>query len=84
MAHHQSAKKRVRTSEKRRLRNKIYKSKMKTYIKKVKTSENKEAASTALKDAQSVIDKLVSKGILRKNTAANKKSRLTQYVNSMT
>lgn len=84
MAHHQSAKKRVRTSEKRRLRNKIYKSKMKTYIKKVRTSENKDAASAALKDAQSVIDKLVSKGIMQKNTAANKKSRLTHYVNSMT
>lgn len=83
MAHHQSAKKRVRTSEKRRLRNKMYKSKMRTYVKKVKTSENKEAALTALKDAQSVIDKLVSKGIIRKNTAANKKSRLTHYVNSM-
>ena len=84
MAQHQSAKKRVRTSEKRRIRNKAYKTNMKSSIKKVGASENKEEATAALKDAQSVIDKLVSKGIIKKNTAANKKSRLTRHVNAMT
>ena len=84
MAQHQSAKKRVRTSEKRRLRNKAYKTSMKTSVKRVRTSENKEKATAALKEAQSVIDKLVSKGIIKKNTAANKKSRLTRHVNTMT
>jgi small subunit ribosomal protein S20 len=84
MAQHQSAKKRVRTSEKRRIRNKAYKTSMKSSIKRVRASENKEEATAALKDAQSVIDKLVSKGIIKKNTAANKKSRLTRHVNAMT
>lgn len=83
MAQHQSAKKRVRTSARRHERNKMYKSKLKTHIKKVKSSENKETAAVALKEAQSVIDKLVTKGIIPKNTAANKKSKLTRYVNSM-
>lgn len=83
MAQHQSAKKRVRTSARRHERNKMYKSKLKTHIKKVKSSENKETAAVALKEAQSVIDKLVTKGIIPKNTAANKKSKLTRHVNSM-
>lgn len=83
MAHHQSAKKRVRTSEKRRERNKMYKSKLKTHIKKVRSSENKEVATSALKEAQSVLDRLVTKGIITKNTASNKKSKLTRFVNSM-
>lgn len=83
MAHHQSAKKRVRTSEKRHERNKAYKTELKTQVKKVRTSQNKETATTALKEAQSVIDKLVTKGIIPKNRAANKKSKLTRFVNSM-
>lgn len=83
MAQHQSAKKRVRTSEKRRVRNKAYKTKMKTAVKKVRTSPDKESARAKLKSAQSVIDKLVSKGIITRKTAANKKSRLTHFVNSM-
>lgn len=84
MAQHKSAKKRVRTSEKRRQRNKTYRTKMKTYVKKVKTSTDKNAAGIALKEAQSVIDKLATKGLIPKNTAANKKSKLSRYVNAMT
>ena len=83
MAHHKSAIKRIKISEKRRERNRAYKSRLKTAIKKVTEAKNKEAANTALKNAYSIIDKLVIKGILPKNTAANKKSRLTKYVHAM-
>lgn len=83
MAHHKSAIKRIRISEKQRERNRVYKSRLKTALKRVKEAENKEAAAAALTKAYSVIDKLVAKGILPKNTAANKKSRLTRYVQSM-
>jgi len=81
MAHTASAKKRIRQAQKRRLRNKHYKSMMKTYIKKVRLANDREAAEQALRKATSVIDKLVSKGIIHRNTAANKKARLTRYVN---
>jgi len=84
MAHHKSAIKRIRQNEKRRLRNKAYKTKMRTYIKKVRSAENKETALPLLHEAYSVIDKLVEKGIIQRNTAANKKSRLARYVNSLT
>ena len=81
MAHTASAKKRIRQAEKRRLRNKHYKSMMKTYIKKVRTATDPESAVAAYRQASSIIDKLVSKGIIHRNTAANKKSRLARFVN---
>jgi len=84
MAHHKSAIKRIRQNERRRLRNKMYKSKMRTFIKKVRSATNKEEALKLLQEAYSVIDKLAEKGIIKKNTAANKKSRLARYVNSLT
>ena len=83
MAHHKSAIKRIKISEKQRERNRHYKSRLKTALRKVKEAQNKESANEALTDAYSVIDKLVSKGVLPKNTAANKKSRLTKYVNAI-
>lgn len=83
MAHHKSAIKRIRISEKQRERNRAYKSRLKTAIKKVKEAKDKETAIAALSTAYSVIDKLVIKGILPKNTAANKKSRLTRHVQAM-
>jgi len=83
MAHHKSAIKRIRQSEKRRLRNKAYKTRMKTFIKKVRSAESYDEALQRLNEAYSVIDKLVQKGIIKKNTAANKKARLARFVNSL-
>ncbi|MDA3860270.1 MAG: 30S ribosomal protein S20 [Melioribacteraceae bacterium] len=83
MAHHKSAKKRIRQSEKKRVRNQASLSRMKTLIKKVHGSENKEAAQVTLKDAISFIDKAVTKGRINKNTAARRKSSLTRHVNSI-
>jgi small subunit ribosomal protein S20 len=83
MAHHKSAKKRIRQNEKRRLRNQASRSKINTLSKKVLKAENKEEATELLKEAISFIDKTVSKGMLHKNTAARKKSKLTRYVNSL-
>jgi small subunit ribosomal protein S20 len=83
MAHHKSAIKRIRISEKQRERNRQYKSHLKTALRKVKEAQNNEAVIEALTNAYSVIDKLVSKGILHKNTAANKKSRLMRHVNAL-
>lgn len=83
MAHHKSAKKRIKTSERRRLRNRDYVSRMKSTVKRVKASASKESALEDLNQAYSIIDKLVSKGIISKNAAANKKSRLTKYVSNL-
>ncbi len=83
MAHHKSAKKRIRQNAKRRLRNQASRSKINTLSKKVLKAENKEEAAKLLREAVSFIDKMVSKGRLHKNTAARKKSKLTRYVNSL-
>lgn len=83
MAHHKSAKKRIRTNERKRLRNQAAISKVRTLVKKVHSSDNKADAEKNLKEAVSFIDKNVTKGRLHKNTAARRKSSLTKYVNSL-
>ncbi len=83
MSKNKSAMKRVRQSEHARLRNKHYKSAMKTAIKNVLTSQDKESAEKKLKHTVSLLDKMVSKGIIHRNKAANQKSRLTRFVNAM-
>lgn len=86
MANIKSAKKRINVIEKKTLRNKMIKSKVKTVIKKVEAAiaaGDKAAAQAALTEAIGVISKAASKGIYHKNTAARKVSRLTKAVNAM-
>jgi small subunit ribosomal protein S20 len=83
MAHHKSALKRIRTSEKARLVNRRYRSQMKDLIKSVLTAENKETAQTNLKNTFSFLDKMVLKNFIHKNKAANQKSRLSKHVNQL-
>jgi small subunit ribosomal protein S20 len=70
-----SAEKRLRQSEKNRLRNSAVKSTMKTAVKKAISAKGQESA---LKDAISAIDRAASKGVIHKNAAARKKSRLVK------
>ena len=82
MAHHKSAKKRIRSNEKRRQRNQAAKSKLNTLVKKLYKLEDKEQIAVAYKEAVSYIDRSISKGLLHKNTGARKKSSLTRFVNT--
>jgi len=75
--------KRVRQSKRDNLRNRHYKSMVKTSIKKVLKSDKKEDASDLLKQAISTIDRVRSKGIIHKNLASRQKSKLTKYVNNL-
>ncbi len=83
MANHKSAKKRIRSNEKRRLRNKASISRVKTLVKNVFTSEDKATGIDNLKKAVSYIDKTVSKGRIHKNTAGRKKAQLAKFVNGL-
>lgn len=79
-----SAIKRVKTSEKSHLRNMSYKSKIKSSIKKFDlalSEKNKEEVGKYFKDAVSILDKSVNKGILCKNTASRQKANLTKKLN---
>jgi small subunit ribosomal protein S20 len=80
MANHPSALKRMRQTEKRRLRNMSYKSKVKTAVRKfLRAVETKtEGAGELLSAATSLLHKGVSKGIVHKNTAARTISRLSK------
>ena len=73
-----SAKKRVRVSEFKAARNKSYRSALRTSIKKADAAiaENSGSKQDTLTNAIKSIDRAVSKGILHKNTAARRKSRL--------
>lgn len=83
MPQHESAKKRVRQNEKRRLRNMQKRSRMKTAVKRVKNAPDKKTAETELKKTLSLLDRMAVKGIIHKNKAANVKSKLTKFVNTM-
>ena len=86
MANIKSAKKRILVAERNRQRNVAAKSAIKTAIKKTLLAaqeKNAEAVTAALSHAYKLCDKAAGKGILHKNTAARKKSRLTVAVNKL-
>lgn len=84
MPNHKSAEKRVRQNEKRRAINRSHRTKVRTYIKKLRTALDsgvKQDIDRVLPEAISVIDKSVQKGVLHANAAARYKSRLTVRAN---
>ena len=86
MANIKSAKKRVLVIETKTARNKAIKSRVKTFVKKVDAAVlagDKEAATVALKNAISELNKAASKGVYHKNTVSRKVSRLTKAVNGI-
>ncbi len=83
MANHKSALKRVRQNRKRRLHNRFYHKVTRTNIKKLRMTEDFETAKKYLPKVVSMIDKLAKRGIIHKNKAANLKSKLMRYVNSL-
>lgn len=81
-----SAKKRTLVTEKKTAQNKIIKTQVKNVVKKflaVIASGDKAAATAMLPEVCSAIDGAVTKGVLKKNTAANKKSGLAKKLNAM-
>jgi small subunit ribosomal protein S20 len=83
MAHHKSAKKRIRTNERKKDINKAYSSKVRNSVKKVLGSNNKEEAEKLYKQAVSLLDKGTVKGIIKKNTASRNKSSITRHLNNL-
>ena len=84
MPNHKSAEKRVRQNEKRRVINRSHRTKVRTYIKKLRValdSGKNEDVQSVLPEVISVIDKSVQKGVMHKNAAARYKSRLTVQAN---
>ncbi len=86
MAHTLSANKRIRQSEARRAKNKSEKSKMKTSVKKYAgslTAGDAQAAEAAMRESVSSVYKAASKGVIHKNQAARKTSRMAKKLNAL-
>ncbi len=86
MANIKSQIKRIKTNEKARLRNQSVKSELKTYVRRVReaiAAGGKETAITALRKASRSLDKAAAKGIIHKNQAANRKSKLAKQVEAL-
>ncbi len=92
MANKKSAIKRIKIAERNRIRNKNYKSSIRTLMKKCfqavevygTNKENSDSVNETLAQAYSKIDKAVKKGVLHANTGARKKSRLARSLNKVT
>ncbi len=86
MANHKSAIKRAGQSEEQRVRNRSRKTRMKNIIRgleEVLADKSPEKAAEQLKKAVSIIAKTASKGVIHRNTASRKISRLTRRVNAL-
>ena len=83
MANHQSAKKRIRSSEVKRLRNRYQHKTTRSYLKKLRESTDKVEAEKLLKEVTSMLDKLSKRNIIHKNKAANLKSCLSKRVSTL-
>ena len=86
MANIKQQKKRVLTNEKRRVRNQAYKSELKTMVRKTREAVEAGDKDLAVKHLQATNRKLdiaVSKGVIHRNQAANRKSKLAKRVNAM-
>ncbi len=86
MANIASARKRARQNIKRRAHNMALRSRMRTYVKKVRRAieaGDKEAAQAAYRKAVSVLDSTADKGLIHKNKAARHKSRLNAQIKAL-
>ena len=86
MAHHKSAQKRIRRNETRRRINHSRISRVRTFVRKVEAaimSGNRDAAREALQLAQPEIHRGVTRGVMHRNTAARRISKLARRINAM-
>ena len=86
MATHKSALKAHKQAEKRRVQNRVHRSRLRTQVKKLRKaidSGDADGARGLLRDTLSLLDRSVGRRILQRNTAARTKSRLTRRINRL-
>ena len=82
MANIKSQKKRIKTNEKRHERNKAVRSELKTRVKSAHKAIGTDNADAAMRTAVKRLDMAVAKGVIHKNAAARRKSRLMKKANA--
>lgn len=83
MANHKSALKRIRSNEAKRLRNRYQAKTTRTFVRKLRETTDKVQAQELFKKVSSMLDRLAKKNVIHKNKAANNKSKLAKFVNSL-
>jgi small subunit ribosomal protein S20 len=83
MAHHKSAKKRIRQTAKRRLQNRYYAKTTRNFLRKLRSTKEEGEAQKALPTAYSLLDKLAKRGYIHSNKAANLKAKMAAKVASL-
>ena len=83
MANHKSAIKRIRSNERKRLRNRFQHKTTRNAVKKLRELKDKKKAKALLPSVIGMLDKLSKKNIIHSNKASNLKSKLTKFVNAL-
>ena len=83
MANNKSSLKRIRSNDKKRLRNRFQHKTARNAVKKLKELTDRKEADVLLKTVISMLDKLSKKNIIHSNKAANLKSKLTKHVSAL-
>ena len=83
MANHKSALKRIRSNDKKRLRNRFQHKRTRNAIRKLRETSNKKEALIQFPTIVSLVDKLAKKNIIHSNKAANIKSKLAKFVEKL-
>jgi len=83
MANHQSALKRIRQNESKRLHNRYFAKTMRNSVRKFRDLSDKKEAEELLPKLYAMIDKMAKKNLIHKNKAGNLKSSITKYANSL-
>ena len=83
MANHKSALKRIRSNDKKRLRNRFQHKTTRNAVRRLREITDKKEATKLLPSVISMLDKLAKKNIIHKNKAGNLKSSLQRHVNAL-
>ncbi len=83
MANHKSALKRIRSNNAKRLLNRYQAKTTRTFVKRLKNTTDQAEAQELFKTVSGMLDKLAKKNVIHKNKAANNKSKLAKYVNTL-
>ncbi|HQB27412.1 MAG TPA: 30S ribosomal protein S20 [Paludibacter sp.] len=83
MANHQSALKRIRQTQKRKLHNRYYAKTARNAVRKLRATTDKAVAAELLPKVSSMLDKLAKRKVIHRNKASNLKSKLTLHVNKL-
>ena len=83
MAHHQSAKKRIRQDENKKVHNKYFSKTMRNAVRDLREVTEKDAAVAQFPKVVSMIDRLAKKNLIHKNKAANLKSKLASHISKL-